>query len=127
MDDQCQFHRDTLGVRSTSKKTKSNDDRNGGQHFEIISIDLIDEITVTAGPIPAMTIGIDEIIVVTTAATTDAMTTVAMTAPTSVPEVIIVMIAMMIVTTTDEMIDAARTTTMARKATERSGCRHHRP
>jgi hypothetical protein len=49
MDDQCQFHHDTkhtmreceqlkraLGVPSTSKKTRSNsnDDRNGGQHFE---------------------------------------------------------------------------------------------
>jgi hypothetical protein len=47
MDDQCQFHRDArrtmreceqlkraLGVLSTSKKTKSNDDRNGGQRFD---------------------------------------------------------------------------------------------
>jgi hypothetical protein len=47
MDDQCQFHRDAkhttreceqlkraLGVPSTSKKTKSNDDRNGGQRFD---------------------------------------------------------------------------------------------
>jgi hypothetical protein len=49
MDDQCQFHRDAkhtmreceqlkcaLGVSSTSKKTRinSNDDRNGGQHFD---------------------------------------------------------------------------------------------
>jgi hypothetical protein len=46
MDDQCQFHRDAkhtmreceqlkraLGVPSTSKKTKSNDNRNGGQRF----------------------------------------------------------------------------------------------
>jgi hypothetical protein len=46
MDDQCQFHRDAkhtmreceqlkgaLGVPSTSKKTKSNDDRNSGQRF----------------------------------------------------------------------------------------------
>jgi hypothetical protein len=49
MDDQCQFHRDAkhtmreceqlkraLGVPSTSKRTRSNnnDDRNGGQHFD---------------------------------------------------------------------------------------------
>jgi hypothetical protein len=93
----------------------------------IVTVDLIDEITVTAGPIPAMTIGIDVIIAVTTAATTDAITTIAMTAPTGVTEVIIVMIATMIVTTIDEMIDIARTTTMARKATERSRCHHHHP
>jgi hypothetical protein len=47
MHDQCQFHRDAkhtmreceqlkraLGVPSTSKKTKSNDDHNGGQRFD---------------------------------------------------------------------------------------------
>jgi hypothetical protein len=92
----------------------------------IITVDLIDEITVTAGPIPAMMIGIDVIIAVTIAATTDATTTVAMTAMTGVTEVITVMIAMMIVTTTDMMIDVARTTIIARTISGRSGrCRRH--
>jgi hypothetical protein len=40
----------------------------------IVTVDLIDEITVTADPILAMTIGIDVIIAATTAATTDATT-----------------------------------------------------
>jgi hypothetical protein len=84
----------------------------------IVTVNLIDEITITTGHILAMTIGIDVII----AATTDAMTTVAMTAMTGVIEVIVVMIA----TTTDEIIDVARTTTMARTAIERSGRRRHR-
>jgi hypothetical protein len=38
----------------------------------IVTVELIDEITVTVGPILTMTIGIDVIIVVTTAAMTDA-------------------------------------------------------
>jgi hypothetical protein len=97
----------------------------------IVTIDLIDEITVTVGPILAMTIGIDVIIAATTAVMTDVTTTVAMTATIGVTEVIVVMISMTIVTTTDEttdvMIDVTRTTTMARTATGRSGCRSHRP
>jgi hypothetical protein len=74
----------------------------------IVTVELIDEITVIAGPILALTIGIDMI----TAATTAVMTA---TISATTIEVIVVMIAMMIVTTTDEttdmMIDVARMTT----------------
>jgi hypothetical protein len=42
-------------------------------------------------------------------------------------EVIVVTIATMIVTTTDTMIDVAKTTTIARTATGRSGRLRHRP
>jgi hypothetical protein len=55
------------------------------------------------------------------------MTTVAMTAPTGVIEVIVVTIATMIVTMTDTMIDVAKTTTIAKTATGRSGRLRHRP
>jgi hypothetical protein len=89
----------------------------------IVTVDLIDEITMTAGPIPAMMIGIDVIITATTAAMTDVTTTVAMTAMTGVIEVI----AVMIITMTDVMIDVARTTTIAMTATGRSGRLRHRP
>jgi hypothetical protein len=47
-----------------------------------VTVDLIDVVTVTAGPIVAMTIGIDEIIATTTASMIDAMTIVAMTVVT---------------------------------------------
>jgi hypothetical protein len=82
-----------------------------------------------AGPILATTIGIDVITTVTTVAMTGAMTTIAMNATTvaTATEVIAVMISMMIVTTTNVMIDIARTTTIARTATGRSGHLHHRP
>jgi hypothetical protein len=93
----------------------------------IVTVDLIDEITVTAGPILATMIGIDVIITATTAATTNTMTTITMTTPTGVTEVIAVMTAVMIVTTTDAMIDVARTTTIARTTTERSKGLRHRP
>jgi hypothetical protein len=95
----------------------------------IVTVDLIDEITVTASPILAMMIGIDVIIAATTAAMKDATTTIAMTATTGVmtTRVIIVMIAMMIVTTTDEMTDIARTTTITRTGTGRSGLLRHCP
>jgi hypothetical protein len=95
----------------------------------IVTVDLIDEITVTAGPILAMTIGIDVI----TAVTTDVTTTVAMTTTTGMTttEAIVVMIAMMIVTMTDEttgvMTDVARTTTVPAATTAKSGLHHHRP
>jgi hypothetical protein len=88
----------------------------------IVTVDLIDEITVTAGPILATTVGINVIIAATIAATTNAMTT-----PTGVTEVIVVMIATMIVTTTDAMINVARMTTTARTTTGRSGRLRHRP
>jgi hypothetical protein len=79
----------------------------------------------TAGPILAMTTGIDVIIVATTAVMTDATTTVAMTATTGMTttEAIVVMIA----ATTEAMFDVARMTTIARTVTERSGHRHHCP
>jgi hypothetical protein len=98
----------------------------------IITVDLIDEITVTVGPILAMTLGIDAIIVTTTAVITDVTTTVATTATTGMmtTEAIVVMIAMMIVTTTDEttgvMIDVARTTTVPATTTARSRLHRHR-
>jgi hypothetical protein len=100
-----------------------------GNTSTIVTVDLIDEITVTVGSILTMTIGIDVIIAATTAATTDATTTVAMPTTTGVTitEVIVVMIAMMIITTTDMMIDVARMTTIARTATRRSGRLRHRP
>jgi hypothetical protein len=70
----------------------------------IVTVDLINEITMIAGPILATTIGTDMITATTTGATTTEVI-VAMTATigTMTTEVIIVMIAMMIVTTTDEM------------------------
>jgi hypothetical protein len=86
-----------------------------------------------AGPILAMTIGIDVITAVTTAVMTGSTTTDATTATTgtTTTEVIVVMIAMMIVTTTNEttdvMIDVARTTTVTTTTTVRSGLRRHRP
>jgi hypothetical protein len=93
----------------------------------IVTVDLIEDITVSVGPILTTTIGIDVIITVTTAAMTDATTAVAITAPTGVTEVIVVMSATMIVTMTDAMIDIARTTTIDRTTIERSGRLYHRP
>jgi tRNA A37 threonylcarbamoyladenosine dehydratase len=95
----------------------------------IITVDLIDEITMTAGPILAMTIGIDVII----DAMIDVTTIIAMTAATgaTTTEVIVVMIAMMIIATTDEttdvMIDVARTTTVPVTTIGRSGLHYHHP
>jgi hypothetical protein len=91
----------------------------------IMTVDLIDEITVIAGPILAMIIGIDVII----AAMTDATTTAAMTATTGVMTtgLIIAMIAMMIFTTTDVITGIAKMTIITRTATGRSGPLRHRP
>jgi hypothetical protein len=78
----------------------------------IVTVDLIDEITATAGPILAMTTGINVITAATTVVMTGTMTTIAMTATTGAmtTEMIVMMIAMMIITTIDEttnmMIDA---------------------
>jgi hypothetical protein len=95
----------------------------------IVTIDLIDEITVITGPILAMIIGIDVIIATTTTAMTDATTTVAMTATTGVTTtgLIVAMIAMMIVTTTDVITDVARTTIITKTATGKSGPLCHHP
>jgi hypothetical protein len=89
----------------------------------IATVDLIDEITATADPILAMTIGINVII----AAMTDAMTTIVTTALISAIEVIVVMIATTTVTTTCATIDVARTTTTAKTTTARSGHLRHHP
>jgi hypothetical protein len=93
----------------------------------IVTVDLIDEIIVSADPILAMMIGIDVIIIATTAATTDATTTAATTAPTGATEVIVVTIATMIITTTNAMIDVANTTTTVKTATVKSEHLRHRP
>jgi hypothetical protein len=93
----------------------------------IVTVDLVDEITVTADPILAMKIGTDVITTATITATTDTTTTVATTAPTGATEVIVVMIATMIATTIDVMIDVARTTTTAKTTTVKSGHLRHRP
>jgi hypothetical protein len=87
----------------------------------IVTVDLIDEITVTAGPILATTIGIDVTIDATTAAMTGVTTT----------EVIVVMISMTTSATTNEMtdvmIDVARTTIVTTTTTGRSGLHRHHP
>jgi hypothetical protein len=93
----------------------------------IATVDLIDDITVTADPILAMTIGIDVIIAATIAAMTDVTTTVVTTALISATEVIVVMIATMIVTTTGATIDVTRMTTTAKTTTARNGHLHHHP
>jgi hypothetical protein len=83
-----------------------------------VTIDLIDEITVIAGPILTTMTWIDMIIVATTAAMTGATTTVAMIATTGMTTivVIVVMIATTTSATTNEMInamiDVAETTTI---------------
>jgi hypothetical protein len=99
----------------------------------IVTVDLIDEITMIADPILATTIGIDVITSATTAVMTGATTTVAMTAMTgaATTKVTVVMIAMTIVTTTSEMtnimIDVVRMTTVTTTTTGRSGPRRHHP
>jgi hypothetical protein len=99
----------------------------------IVTVDMIDEITVTIDPILATTIGIDVIITSTTASMTEMTTTATTTATTGAmtAEAIIMMITVMIVTmtneTTDAMIDVARMTTVPATTTARSGLHHHRP
>jgi hypothetical protein len=151
MDDQCQFHRDAkhtmreceqlksaLGVSSTSKKTKSNDDRKVVNASTIVTVDLIDEITVIVDPILAMIIGTDVIITATitgmtdattTTLMTDAMTTVATTTTKGVTTtgVIVAMIVMMITATTDVTTDVPRMAITAKTATVKSGHRRHCP
>jgi hypothetical protein len=89
----------------------------------IVIVDLIDEITVTADPILATTIGIDVI----TTAMTDATTTIVTTALISVIEVIVVMISTMTVATTGATIDVIRMTTTAKTTTAKNGHLRHRP
>jgi hypothetical protein len=92
-----------------------------------VTIDLIDEITVTADPILAMTIGTDVITAATTTAMTDATTTTVTIVLISVTEVIVVMIAMMTVPTTGATIDVVRMTTTAKTTTARSRHLYHCP
>jgi hypothetical protein len=98
-----------------------------------VTIDLIGEITMIAGPIPAMRTGIDVIIATTTAAMIGATTTIAMTVMTDVTitGVITVTTSAMIDATTDEMInvkiDVARTTTISTTIIGRNGLPRHRP
>jgi hypothetical protein len=93
----------------------------------IVTVDLIDEITMTADPILAMMIGIDVITAMTTIAMTDATTTVVTTALISVIDVIVVMITTRTVTMTGAMIDVVRMITTAKTTTARSGHLRHRP
>jgi hypothetical protein len=99
----------------------------------IATVDLIDEITVTASPVLAITIGIYVIITAATAVMTDVTTTIATTATTgaTTTEAIVIMIAAKIITMTNEttgvMIDIARMTTVPATTTARSGLHRHRP
>jgi hypothetical protein len=98
-----------------------------------VTVDLIDEITVIAGPILETMTGIDVIIAATTAVMTGAMTTVVMTTTTGITttRVIVVMIATTTSATTDEMIDAtidvSRTTTITTTIIGRNRLYRHRP
>jgi hypothetical protein len=93
----------------------------------IATVDLIDEITVTADPILVMTIGINVIIAATIASMTDVTTTVVTTTLISAIEVIVVMIATTIVTMTGATTDVARMTITAKITTARSGHLRHHP
>jgi hypothetical protein len=89
----------------------------------IATVDLIDEITMTADPILSMTIGIDVIIAATTTAMTDVTTTVVTTALINAIEVIVVMIVTMI----SAMTDVARMTKTAKTTNARSRHLRHHP
>jgi hypothetical protein len=93
----------------------------------IVTVDLIDEINVTADPILAMTIGTDVITAATTAMMTDATTTVVTITLISMTEVTVMMIATMTVPMTGATIDVVRMTTTAKKTTARSGHLRHLP
>jgi hypothetical protein len=94
-----------------------------------ITVDLIDVITVIAGPIIATMTGIDMIIAVTIVAMTDVMTTVATTITTGVMTARVIVVTTSV--TTDEtinvMTDVTKTTTTATTTIEKSGLHHHRP
>jgi hypothetical protein len=90
----------------------------------IVTVDLIDVITVIAGPTVAMTTGID----MTIAAMTDATTIVAMTTTTDakIARMITVTTSATIAGTTDVMTDVAKTTTTTTITTVKNGLHHHR-
>jgi hypothetical protein len=93
----------------------------------IVTADLIDVITVIAGPIVAMMTGIDMIITAIIAATTDVTTIITMTAMIDVriARMIIVTTSATIAGVTDVMTDVARTTTTATTTTIKNGLHHH--
>jgi hypothetical protein len=92
-----------------------------------VTVDLIDVITVTAGPIVAMRTGIDVIIAATTAVMLDATTTVATTVMTgaTTARVITVTTSVMTAEMIGVMIDVARTTTTAMTTIARSDLHCH--
>jgi hypothetical protein len=94
----------------------------------IVSVDLIDVITVTAGLIVAMTTRINEITAPTTTTMTDAMIIVAATTTTGVTTARVIAVTTSAVTAEmiGMMIDVARMTTTAMTTTARSDPhRHH--
>jgi hypothetical protein len=142
MDDQCQFHRDAkhtmreceqlkrvLGVPSTSKKTKSNDDCNGGQRFDNRDRrpDRRDYYDRRPNPRNDNRDRCDyhrdyhrddrcddyRSMTITTGMTTTGM--------------IVAMIAIMIIATTDVITDVARTTIIMKTTTGKGGPLRHRP
>jgi hypothetical protein len=92
-----------------------------------VTVDLIDVIIVTIGPIVTTTTRIDVITVATIVAMTDATTIVATTATTGVmtARVIAVMTSAVTAEMIGMMIDVARTTTTVATTTARSDLHHH--
>jgi hypothetical protein len=91
---------------------------------QIVTVDLIDVITVIAGPTVARTTGIDVTIAATNATMSNAMTIVAMTTKTDAK--IARMIAVTTIAgTTDVMTGIAKTTTTAKITTVKNGLHHH--
>jgi hypothetical protein len=126
---ECEQLKRALGVPSDSKKTKSNnnDDRNGGQSFGIVTVDLINVITMIAGPIIIMMTGIDVIIAATITMMTDATITVATTITIGVTTAGMVAAKTSATTgeMTDVMIDVAKMTIIATTTIAKSGLYHH--
>jgi hypothetical protein len=126
----CEQLKRALGVPSDSKKTESNnnDDRNSGQRFDIVTVDLINVITMITGPIVIMMTGINVIIAATITVMTDATITVATTITTGVTTAGMVAATTSATTgeTTDAMIDVAKMTIIATTTITKSGLYHHR-
>jgi hypothetical protein len=137
MDDQCQFHHDAkhtmreceqlkcaLGVPSASNKTKSNDNRNGGQHFDNRDHrpDRRDYRDRRPYPRNDNRDLRDYCCDYRRDYRCDAPTT-----GVTTTGVIIMMIVMMIAATTDAVIDVTRTTIITKTATGKSGHLRHRP
>jgi hypothetical protein len=92
-----------------------------------VIVNLIDVITMTAGPIVAMTIGIDVIIAATTTVMIGATTIIATTTMTGVmtARVIVVMTSTVTAEMIGAMIDVDRTTTTATTTIARSNLQCH--